>query len=173
MLMYVGIRQNFRLWVVPGHCADVRLVTVLGLTTDPYPHMHEGNYRSDMNVFAEGNKEDIALKGEAQQTSYESTGEKVEGGSITDSEGSTNDQDGGPKKLYYIQSQNDLYQTSEFIKFVVPWGIGSGIIVLLHLWNTFLCVVGAIVLSPISWLLEYVLGGNTERIRSGEVFGQD
>lgn len=167
------MRQNFRLWVIPGHCADVRLVTVLSLTTDPYPHIHEGNYRSEPNVFARGNKEDIEIKSETQKELIEAADGKVEGDLATDSEDSTLEYNGGKQKLYYIQSQNDLYQTSEFIKFVVPWGIGSGLIILWHLFNTFLCVLGAIALSPISWLLEYVLGGNAERIRNGEVLGQD
>lgn len=172
LLLYVGIRQNFRLWVIPGHCADVRLVTVLSLTTDPYPHIHEGEYGTDLNVFAKDNVEDIEVKGEEQKNLIEA-GIKVEGDTTTDSEDSVFEKRSGRKKLYYIQSQNDLYQTSEFIKFVVPWGIGSSVIVFWHFINTLLCVLGAIALSPVSWLLEYVLGGNNERLRSGEVFGQD
>ena len=43
---------------------------------------------------------------------------------------------------YYIQSQNDLYQTSEWIKFLVPYGVGVSLIIAWQLWATFLCVVG-------------------------------
>lgn len=45
---------------------------------------------------------------------------------------------------YYIQSQNDLYQTSEWIKFLVPWGIGSLIMVLWQFCATFMCVMGVL-----------------------------
>lgn len=65
---------------------------------------------------------------------------------------------------YYIQSQQDMYQTSEFIKFVLPWfGIGTITIMLWQFIATFFCVVGAIMLWPISWLEENVVGGNKER----------
>ncbi|KAL1859872.1 hypothetical protein Plec18167_006344 [Paecilomyces lecythidis] len=58
------------------------------------------------------------------------------------------------RKLYYIKSQEDLYQTSEFIKFFVPYGIGVTIVLLWHAFATAFCTVAAIVLSPILWLEE-------------------
>jgi hypothetical protein len=53
---------------------------------------------------------------------------------------------------YYIASQNDLYQVDQWIRFVAPGGW-----VLVHLWHywaTFFCLLGAIVLRPISLLEE-------------------
>ncbi|KAF2195253.1 hypothetical protein K469DRAFT_698822 [Zopfia rhizophila CBS 207.26] len=53
---------------------------------------------------------------------------------------------------YYIESQNDLYQVDQFIKFVAPGGW-----VLVWLWQfaaTLLCVLGAAVLWPVSWVEE-------------------
>lgn len=173
MLLYVSIRQNFRLWFVPGYCADVRLVTVLGLTTDPHSHSRNARIENETTVFAQGNKEDVEIKSEAQRGSIEAASGKVAGDVATDSESSVPAEWSTRKTLYFIQSQNDLYQVSEFIKFIVPYGIGSGLILLWHFGNTLLCVLGAIALSPITWLLEYALGGNSERIRSGAVFGQD
>ncbi|KAK7180930.1 hypothetical protein DPSP01_000602 [Paraphaeosphaeria sporulosa] len=50
---------------------------------------------------------------------------------------------------YYIQSQNDLYQTDEFVKFVIP---PSWIFVWLwQFWATFFCFLGAVALWPISY----------------------
>ncbi|EME86122.1 uncharacterized protein MYCFIDRAFT_101688, partial [Pseudocercospora fijiensis CIRAD86] len=47
-----------------------------------------------------------------------------------------------PRK-YYIQSQNDLYQVDQFVKFFAPWDIGTTIVILWHFWATFFCVIGA------------------------------
>ncbi|KAJ9254568.1 hypothetical protein DTO195F2_6553 [Paecilomyces variotii] len=58
------------------------------------------------------------------------------------------------RKLYYIKSQEDLYQTSEFIKFVVPYGIGFTIVLLWQTFATLFCSVCAVILSPILWLEE-------------------
>ncbi|ETN39883.1 uncharacterized protein HMPREF1541_06109 [Cyphellophora europaea CBS 101466] len=55
---------------------------------------------------------------------------------------------------YYIQSQNDLYQTNEFIKFVAPWGVGSTIVILWQIFATLMCVVGAMILWPLTWFRE-------------------
>lgn len=65
---------------------------------------------------------------------------------------------------YYVQSQQDLYQTSEFVKFVVPWfGIGTISVIVWQFVATFFCVVGAVVGWPVSWLEENVWGGNKDR----------
>jgi len=53
---------------------------------------------------------------------------------------------------FYIQKQEDLYQLNEFVKFVLPGGA-----TFFYLWQwfaTLLCAVGAIVLSPVTWLAE-------------------
>lgn len=64
---------------------------------------------------------------------------------------------------YFIKAQNHLYQVNELIKFFSPFGIVSMILVLLQLFATGLCVLGAAVGWPITWLEENVLGGNKER----------
>lgn len=43
---------------------------------------------------------------------------------------------------YYIQSQTDLYQTNEWIKFLTPWGTGGVITLFWQFVVTLLCVVG-------------------------------
>jgi len=72
------------------------------------------------------------------------------------------------RSKYYITGQNDLYQTSEFVKFVLLWfGLGT-------LWQfaaTCLCVVSAVLGWLITWLEESVFGGNRER-RIQDILGR-
>jgi hypothetical protein len=72
----------------------------------------------------------------------------------------------GDHRAYYISKQEDLYQTSEFIKFVMPH-IGYWLIYGWHLIATLFCVFGVILLWPILWLEEnryipgrFLRGGN-------------
>ena len=54
---------------------------------------------------------------------------------------------------YYINSQNDLYQVNEFVRFVWPGGL-----LLVWFWQivaTLMCLVGAVFFWPISWLEEH------------------
>ncbi|KAL9014467.1 MAG: hypothetical protein Q9173_000903 [Seirophora scorigena] len=67
------------------------------------------------------------------------------------------------KPLYYIQSQNDLYQVNEILKFFSQFGILSGLLLLWQFIATALCVLGATVFWPISWVEQNVIGGNKER----------
>jgi hypothetical protein len=60
--------------------------------------------------------------------------------------------DKGNKK-YYITSQNDLYQTDQFIKFVFPWG-GSHLVLLWHFIATFFCVLAALIFAPFTQLMQ-------------------
>ena len=44
---------------------------------------------------------------------------------------------------YYIASQQDLYQTTEFVKFIVPWfDLGSVLVYLWQMFATAMCVLG-------------------------------
>jgi len=77
------------------------------------------------------------------------------------------------RSKYYITSQNDLYQTSEFVKFVLPWfGLGTIGVMLWQFVATIVCIMGAVIGWPITWLEENVLGGNRER-RIQDVVGTD
>ncbi|PVH97282.1 hypothetical protein DM02DRAFT_473173, partial [Periconia macrospinosa] len=53
---------------------------------------------------------------------------------------------------YYIDSQNDLYQVDEFIKFVLP--PGWMLVWAWQFWSTLFCLLGAVALTPITWLEE-------------------
>lgn len=72
----------------------------------------------------------------------------------------------GDHKLYYISKQEDLYQTSEFVKFLMPH-IGYWVIFVWHLIATLFCLLGVTLLWPILWLEEqhyipvrFLRGGN-------------
>ena len=64
----------------------------------------------------------------------------------------------GHRERYYIASQEDLYQTSEFIKFFLPYGIGVVLVMVWHAFSTAGCVLGAIFLWPVAWLEERMFG---------------
>jgi hypothetical protein len=53
---------------------------------------------------------------------------------------------------YYIKSQEDLYQSNEVVKFF--WPGGATIIWLWQLFATFLCIVGALTLAPVTWMYQ-------------------
>lgn len=57
------------------------------------------------------------------------------------------------KTLYYITKQEDLYQTSEFVKFILPH-VGHWIVLAWHLFATIFCVIGVTLLRPMLWLEE-------------------
>lgn len=77
-------------------------------------------------------------------------------GSISKSSSSEN-------PLFYIQSQNDLYQVNEFFKFFSQFGILSGLLLLWQVATTAICVFGATVFWPVSWVEQNVIGGNKEK----------
>ena len=120
-VLYVGITQVFSIWAIPTHRAEVSLVTVL--------HLVRG--RGDVLV-----DED-----------------EDEGAPILDERGLLT-----PAALrarpresakWYIQSQNDLYQTDQFVKFFMPhlaW-----IVPLWQYFATLVCIVASYVFAPVTW----------------------
>jgi hypothetical protein len=62
---------------------------------------------------------------------------------------------------YYIASQNDLYQVDQWVKFI-PFFVGSHFLVLLwHFWTTGLCLLGTLVLWPVT-VVEELVGRDSE-----------
>jgi len=53
---------------------------------------------------------------------------------------------------YYIKSQEDLYQTNEVVKFF--WPGGATVIWFFQMVATFLCIVGALALAPVTWMVQ-------------------
>ncbi|CAI7676170.1 unnamed protein product [Penicillium pancosmium] len=72
---------------------------------------------------------------------------------LTTDASKTNTPTNGDRTLYYIAKQEDLYQTSEFVKFVVPH-VGNWIVFTWHLVATFFCLLGVTILWPMLWLEE-------------------
>ncbi|KAL4778971.1 hypothetical protein BJX76DRAFT_342102 [Aspergillus varians] len=57
---------------------------------------------------------------------------------------------GDGEKRYYIRKQEDLYQTSEFIKFVMPYG-GHLLVGMWHAFASLVSIIGVFVLWPVMW----------------------
>jgi len=53
---------------------------------------------------------------------------------------------------YYIKSQEDLYQLNEVVKFF--WPGGATIVWFWQIFATFLCIVGALMLAPVTWMIQ-------------------
>jgi hypothetical protein len=69
---------------------------------------------------------------------------------------------------YLITGQDDLYQTSEFVKFVFPWfGLGTFGVMLGQFIATFFCIVGAVLGWPISYLEENVFRRKSRKADTG------
>jgi len=53
---------------------------------------------------------------------------------------------------YYIKTQEDLYQLNEVVKFF--WPGGATVIWVWQMLATFLCIVGALMLAPVTWMFQ-------------------
>ncbi|KAL4808067.1 hypothetical protein BDV18DRAFT_134190 [Aspergillus unguis] len=56
-------------------------------------------------------------------------------------------------RRYYIQKQEDFYQTSEFIKFVMPYG-GQLLVMMWHAFASLFSILGVFALWPVMWAEE-------------------
>lgn len=150
--LFVDLRQRFKLWFVPGYVADVRLVIVLGLVRGESDEKRaEGDGQSRKETGNGGSSVNGDGNGPGHVKSAETPFSYA---AVASGEPTILDQDSEKKQLWYISSQNDLYQTNEWVKFLVPWGIGVTLMWAWQLWATFLCVAGAIVLFPQTWFKE-------------------
>lgn len=61
---------------------------------------------------------------------------------------------GGSNGKYFIASQEDLYQTNEFIKFFMPLGVGTALVWLWQAAVTLICIACALLLAPFTWAEE-------------------
>lgn len=67
------------------------------------------------------------------------------------------------RPLYYIKSQQDLYQVNEFFKFFDYTGVLGLLAIVFQLFSTLACTVLALLFWPVSWVEERVIGGNQQR----------
>ncbi|EAA62499.1 hypothetical protein AN5339.2 [Aspergillus nidulans FGSC A4] len=72
----------------------------------------------------------------------------------------------GGKKQYYIRKQEDFYQTSEFIKFVVPYG-GHMLVMMWHAFASLFSIMGVFLLWPVMWAEERGFFDHHYRIANG------
>jgi hypothetical protein len=134
MLLYVSIHQTFKIWVIPFYNAQPSLVTVLKLVHEEEPSMDPPrSYADAVTAGVNGQPESSRASSRSRDVAFKQSGSEDQG------------------KKYYIQSQNDLYQTNEFIKFLIPWGIGATLVMAWQLWATFMSVIGAFLGKPVTW----------------------
>lgn len=139
LILYVDIHQHFKLFLVPFYNADVRLTTVL--------HLAQGDASGPSSVATRRFQNRYRTHSD-KPFSYAAIADPKKDTQAVEKNG---DESG---KVYYITSQNDLYQTNEWIKFLVPWGIGSTLMVAWQLFATLQCVIGAIILFPFTFWKE-------------------
>ncbi len=152
--------------MVPFYNAPVKLVTVLQLTTDPIPpEPHDPVEAAAQEAWAQQEKgKEKETNGKKQVTFAKVAGKSKKRQEISlDSTSSKEAGEDGEKDKYYIQSQNDLYQTSEFVKFLLPWGIGVLSVVLWQFWATVLCVLGTKAYDMALWLPHKLSRRNSSR----------
>ena len=64
---------------------------------------------------------------------------------------------------YYIESQEDLYQINELVKFF--WPGGATILTVLQWIATVNCVIAALLLAPFTWVEQGVANNKARKIR--------
>ncbi|KAK5956782.1 hypothetical protein OHC33_002270 [Knufia fluminis] len=147
--LYVDIHQHFRAWIIPFYDAGVYLTTVLQLAEGD----ESGPDSAITTTINSQRQRQLNTKLPSEKPySYAAVADP-------DSDTSTTTSNGIPKKLYYITSQDDLYQTSEWIKFLLPWGVGYTLVVAWMFFATVQSIVGSFVLFPLTWGRERSLGG--------------
>lgn len=124
--------------MIPFYVAPVTLTTVLTLTTSQHDIQEKGE--SFTSFTTRGNEE--------TSVHYQDTSSINQPGLDCTVPESTS------RTLYYISAQNDLYQTSEFIKFIMPFSVGTTLVLVWHCFATLFSVLGAIVLWPITFAEE-------------------
>ncbi|EGE06937.1 hypothetical protein H109_07212 [Trichophyton interdigitale MR816] len=140
LLLYVTVSQVFRIFIVPFYTAPVTLTTVLQLvkgSEQDSPIQHR--LKVPVVELTNSNTDLLASSTSISAEEYAST--TVEPCNST-------------KPLYYIASQNDLYQTNEYVKFVIPYGIGEAFVLFWHAFATIFCVLASYVFWPIAWAEE-------------------
>jgi hypothetical protein len=169
LLLYVFIHQTFRLRVVPFYNAPVELVTVLQLVKGPLdsastPHKsptflehfslppdHQNGKTKQEKADAFEKEPTTPNKGKKKVLFTSPPDDRKKPTALPTENTFSILASPSPSPVsepkdkagrYYIQSQNDLYQTSEWIKFLVPWGLGALIMAVWQFWATLLCVIG-------------------------------
>lgn len=178
LLLYVSIHQNFKLWFVPFYNAPVKLVTVLQLSTDPDPEPEHDDTSTIHNLIGPVTIEAVVEQDLETSTGRNETngkGKKKANQAPPNSRRKPSWRQGNPysalaspdtpssrgidqKVKYFIHSQNDLYQTNEWIKFLVPWGVGAFLVIAWQFWATILCILGTMTYDAVTWVPRQLSG---------------
>ncbi|SPQ23533.1 cc15b222-5c62-4af8-ab66-887c063621b7 [Thermothielavioides terrestris] len=145
-IAYVKVFQIFSIWFVPFHRAPVRLVSVLHLAPGPAPSSEE-TITPPPPYDAAQEKRQAVQEGTKPSYAAVTTGQAAPASTSTTSSQQQQQGGEGPKR-YYIQKQEDLYQVTEFVKFVALRP-GAAVVGFWQLIATLMCLVGAVLLSPL------------------------
>ncbi|KAH0490807.1 hypothetical protein TgHK011_002259 [Trichoderma gracile] len=126
--LYVSIRQTFSIWFIPLHSSRVKLLSVLrlvqGSSSEPGQLSPPKYYAAaDVSSGRSSSSVSSALAGPGQE-----------------------------RLRYYIASQEDLYQTTDFVAFVVPY-LGPLLVLLWQLYSTGVTVVCSLLLLPLYYFM--------------------
>ncbi|EFR00439.1 hypothetical protein MGYG_03442 [Nannizzia gypsea CBS 118893] len=140
LLLYVTVSQVFRIFIVPLYTAPVTLTTVLQLIEGAEQDSPtQQRLKVPVVELTNSNTDLLASSTSTLVGEYSSTTVKL---------------CSSTKPLYYIASQNDLYQTNEYIKFIMPYGIGEVLVLFWHAFATIFCVLASYFFWPIAWAEE-------------------
>ncbi|KAM0328206.1 hypothetical protein ACHAQA_005613 [Verticillium albo-atrum] len=131
-LLYLQITQAFTFFFLPFYTPRINLTTVLRLDHRPAPPDARNTSGGILPI----------------RNASGSPGPENEAVGNGNGNGNGN---GTGKERYYITAQEDLYQTTEWLKFLVPW-VGAPLFAAWQLFAALLSVAGAVVLAPLTWL---------------------
>lgn len=153
--LYLDVTQRFALWFVPFYAANVNLVSVM--------HLARVGAQSQVDAYRQLASSDKPDRGhglvkEIQNGELPSFAEVASARKplLSDQQASASE------GQYLIAKQEDLYQVNEWIKFIVPFGIGEALVSLWQLFASTVCVAGSIVLFPLVWILTH--GGDSGNV---------
>jgi len=146
--MYIDINQRMALWFIPFYAANVNLVTRLSLVKET---QNQPSQRESYRQLANGDSREHDLSKPIRKGELPTFAE-VASSKQPLSDENPEDED---EAQYYIAKQEDLYQVNEWIKFLVPFDIGTFIISIVQLIATWFCLAGTIAFFPLVWLLTH------------------
>jgi hypothetical protein len=149
--LYLDISQRFAFWFVPFMVANVNLVTRLSLvkTTDD-GGQSQADYSQRQLTSSDKPNHGHGLIKEIQNGELPSFAEVASSSARPLLSG-----DSSSEGQYLIAKQEDLYQVNEFLKFIVPFGVGDALFSAWQLFAAVMCLAGTVALFPFVWILTH------------------
>jgi hypothetical protein len=157
--LYLDISQRFALWFVPFYAAHVNLVSRLHLVQAGGGQSQVDSYRQLASINNRPGSHGHGLVKEIQNGELPSFAEVA---SATRKPLLSDEGWSASEGQYLIARQEDLYQVNEWIKFIVPFGVGEALVSLGQLLAAFMCMAGAVALYPVVWILTH--GGESGNV---------